>query len=163
MEHYRWMLLLILCPLCLPSCSILLHSRVGGPPVKPASHMPPARRCASLKRKLSGNPDVTTPPPPPHATPRPAKQQTGKGGAKRIFPEALKGMASRAPQGRRICWDYNLPDGCPNAAGSCPNGDHVCMRKGCFKSQLFGRLVCLSLKDVSKMKISSFDVWKNFR
>ncbi|CAE7346353.1 unnamed protein product [Symbiodinium sp. KB8] len=48
-----------------------------------------ARRRASLKRRLGGASTVTTPPPPPPAVERPTKQHTGKGGAKRTFPEFM--------------------------------------------------------------------------
>ena len=47
----------------------------------------------------------------------------------------LVGKSLETPDGRRICWPYNLPTGCTEAApgGQCSRGVHVCAEPGCHK------------------------------
>ena len=48
---------------------------------------------------------------------------------------ALIGKALETPQKKRLCWGFNLPNGC-NAAKpgeTCSKGLHVCAEPGCFK------------------------------
>ena len=106
-----------------------------GAPLSDAESKPKtksARRREALKRKLSGQGgDV---PPPPTPIPGAASRKgRGKGSREgRQFPIELKGMMSRMPNGKRICWDFNCLAGCPNGE-DCPNGAHVCMRPKCFQ------------------------------
>ena len=48
-----------------------------------------------------------------------------------IMPRALIGGVPRDDSGNNICFDHNLGK-CPNAAGSCPKGLHVCCFPACF-------------------------------
>ena len=89
-----------------------------------------ARRREALKRKL-GAQGSNVPPPQVQATlPRKGRGKGSREG--RQFPSELKGMMSRMPNGKRICWDFNCLAGCSNGDG-CPNGAHVCMRPKCFQ------------------------------
>ena len=49
------------------------------------------------------------------------------------LPMALKGCASATPDGKRICFSFNIST-CDKAqpGGSCDKGAHVCATKGCF-------------------------------
>ena len=49
------------------------------------------------------------------------------------LPIALKGCASATPDGKRICFSFNIST-CDKAqpGGSCDKGAHVCATKGCF-------------------------------
>ena len=51
------------------------------------------------------------------------------------IPAGLINKALGTPQKQRLCWAYNLPNGCSKAkAGeSCPKGIHLCAEPGCFK------------------------------
>ena len=92
-----------------------------------------ARRREALKRKLGGQNNSGTPPPPAPASSAPPGKGRSKGSrAGRQFPSELKGMMSRMPNGKRICWDFNCLAGCHNGE-DCPNGAHVCMRPKCFQ------------------------------
>ena len=91
-----------------------------------------ARRREALKRKLSGQ-SSGVPPPPAPVPGAPSRKGRGKGSREgRQFPSELKGMMSRMPNGKRICWDFNCLAGCANG-DDCPNGAHVCMRPKCFQ------------------------------
>ena len=77
--------------------------------------------------------------------PQPSKGQTrpkgrGKGKSKRKgrgpnVPKDLVGKALDTHDGRRICWPFNMQNGCPDAApgGQCQRGVHVCAEPGCGK------------------------------
>ena len=58
----------------------------------------------------------------------------GKSKNKLRVPKELVGKAHETPSGGRICWSYNLPSGCSNAANDCPKGAHVCAEPGCFQA-----------------------------
>ena len=91
-----------------------------------------ARRHEALKRKLSGQ-SSGVPPPPAPVPGAPSRKGRGKGSREgRQFPSELKGMMSRMPNGKRICWDFNCLAGCANG-DDCPNGAHVCVRPKCFQ------------------------------
>ena len=72
--------------------------------------------------------------------PQPKNKGKGKGKTKKgargpNVPSALIGKALETPQKKRLCWSFNLPNGC-NAAkpgDTCPKGLHVCAEPGCFK------------------------------
>eukprot|EP00435_Cladocopium_sp_Y103_P059530 s575_g21.t1 len=77
---------------------------------------------------------------------KPAAQPKGKGKGKGKgtkskrgrgpnVPEALIGKALNTKDGKRICWAFNLPNGCnkSSAGGSCDRGLHVCAEVGCQK------------------------------
>ena len=59
----------------------------------------------------------------------------GKGSGPRL-PPALIGKDLKTPDGRNICFGFNLPEGCRNAepGKSCPRGAHVCCEPGCYKA-----------------------------
>ena len=73
----------------------------------------------------------------------PRKQQPVKGGPKGRsgknrgpnIPAGLINKALETPQKQRLCWAYNLPNGCSKAkAGeSCSKGIRLCAEPGCFK------------------------------
>ena len=76
---------------------------------------------------------------------QPSKGQTrpkgrGKGKSKRKgrgpnVPKDLVGKALETHDGRRICWPFNMQNGCQDAApgGQCQRGVHVCAEPGCGK------------------------------
>ena len=76
-------------------------------------------------------------------TPRRQQPIKGKGGPKGRagksrgpnIPAGLINKALETPQKQRLCWAFNLPNGCSKAkAGeSCPKGIHLCAGPGCFK------------------------------
>ena len=61
--------------------------------------------------------------------PQPKSKGRGKGKSK-------KGRGPNvAPQKKRLCWAFNLPNGCSAAkpGETCSKGLHVCAEPGCFK------------------------------
>ena len=62
------------------------------------------------------------------------KGRAGKSRGPNI-PAGLINKALETPQKQRLCWAFNLPNGCNKAkAGeSCPKGIHLCAEPGCFK------------------------------
>lgn len=106
---------------------------------RPAS--PPAAGSRKKKKADGGRPPAAPPaathPPPPHTQQRP--QSGGKGGAKdkkygQSVPKGLLGKAAAMPDGRPICFGYNL-EGCKSGAApgnACPRGLHVCAEPGCY-------------------------------
>ena len=63
-----------------------------------------------------------------------AKGRKGKQRGPNI-PAGLLNKALETPQNQRICWGFNLPNGCKAAkpGESCSKGLHVCAEPGCFK------------------------------
>ena len=63
-----------------------------------------------------------------------AKGKKGKQRGPNI-PAGLINKALETPQKQRICWGFNLPNGCKAAkpGESCSKGLHVCAEPGCFK------------------------------
>ncbi|CAE7222627.1 unnamed protein product, partial [Symbiodinium sp. CCMP2592] len=57
----------------------------------------------------------------PNAAERPGKPRK----TRFVMPKALIGGVPKDGAGRNICFDHNLGK-CPNAAGACPKGEHVC-------------------------------------
>ena len=59
----------------------------------------------------------------------------GEGKGKTRMPSALIGKLSALPDGRRICFNFNLTNGCDAAppGASCNRGAHVCCEPGCGK------------------------------
>ena len=61
----------------------------------------------------------------------------GKKGKQRgpNVPAGLINKALETPQKQRLCWAFNLPNGCSGAkpGESCAKGLHVCAEPGCFK------------------------------
>ena len=49
--------------------------------------------------------------------------------------QGLDGKTRNTANGEPICFNYNLPSGCPNAqpGAKCQRGVHVCMEPGCQK------------------------------
>ena len=70
-------------------------------------------------------------------TPKGKGRPKGRSGKSRgpNTPAGLINKALETPQKQRLCWAYNLPNGCNKAkAGeSCPKGVHLCAEPGCFK------------------------------
>ena len=62
------------------------------------------------------------------------KSKTKRGRGPNV-PRDLVGKSLETPDGRWICWPYNLPTGCTDAAagGQCSRGVHVCAEPGCHK------------------------------
>ena len=71
--------------------------------------------------------------------PQPKNKGHGKGKSKKgrgpNVPSALIGKALETPQKKRLCWAFNLPNGCSAAkpGETCSKGLHVCAEPGCFK------------------------------
>ena len=87
------------------------------------------------KREDQGHP---APAPPNKGQPR--SKGRGKGKSKRKgrgpnVPKDLVGKALETQDGRRICWPYNMQNGCQDAppGGQCQRGAHVCAEPGCGK------------------------------
>ena len=57
-----------------------------------------------------------------------------KGKAERGIPQALQGKCLQTPQGKRICFRFNL-EGCDAAppGAECPKGIHLCAEPGCLQ------------------------------
>ena len=57
-----------------------------------------------------------------------------KGKAERGIPQALQGKCLQTPQGKRICFRFNL-EGCDAAppGAECPKGIHLCVEPGCLQ------------------------------
>ena len=72
-------------------------------------------------------------------THQPKNKGRGKGKSKKgrgpNVPSALIGKALETPQKKRLCWAFNLPNGCSAAkpGETCSKGLHVCAEPGCFK------------------------------
>lgn len=72
---------------------------------------------------------------------QPSRKGKGKGKTKNKrgrgpnVPKDLVGKSLETADGRRICWPFNLPSGCTDAApgGQCTRGVHVCAEPGCGK------------------------------
>ena len=70
---------------------------------------------------------------------QPKNKGRGKGKSKQgrgpNVPSALIGKALETPQKKRLCWAFNLPNGCSAAkpGETCSKGLHVCAEPGCFK------------------------------
>lgn len=66
------------------------------------------------------------------------KKGRGKGGGKsggKSF-DVPPGCVASTPAGRRICFSFNRPGGCPSgilAGSDCPRGAHICGKMGCFQ------------------------------
>ena len=63
------------------------------------------------------------------------KSKTKRGRGPNV-PKDLVGKALETADGKRICWPYNLPNGCHDApaGGQCTRGVHVCAEPGCGKA-----------------------------
>ena len=70
---------------------------------------------------------------------QPKNKGRGKGKPKKgrgpNVPSALIGKALETQQKKRLCWAFNLPNGCSAAkpGETCSKGLHVCAEPGCFK------------------------------
>ena len=95
-----------------------------------ASKASSSNKAPATERKRSRTPN----------RPQPKNKGRGKGKSKKggrgpNVPSALIGKALETPQKKRLCWGFNLPNGC-NAAKpgeTCSKGLHVCAEPGCFK------------------------------
>ena len=63
------------------------------------------------------------------------KGKTKKRGRGPNVPKELINKSLETPEGRRICWPFNMASGCKDAAPgqSCSRGLHVCAEPGCHK------------------------------
>lgn len=61
----------------------------------------------------------------------------GKGKPPKGLPDALKDKVTVTKTGKRICWMYNLPEGCKSGVKdgqSCDRGLHICAEPRCGKA-----------------------------
>ena len=61
----------------------------------------------------------------------------GKGKPPKGLPDALKDKVTVTKTGKRICWMYNLPEGCRSGVRdgqSCDRGLHICAEPKCGKA-----------------------------
>ena len=78
---------------------------------------------------------------PQQAAPKPKAKGGGKGENKNKrgrgpnVPEQLINKARETKDCKRLCWAFNLPNGCSKAqaGGSCDRGAHLCAEIGCQK------------------------------
>ena len=123
--------------LCSTSCLCrgpLVASRVQRE-VRQLSQLPPHSGLLALPPGAKGNvrvvhrhvPQEGALPPPHRCLPKDSQSQSYT-----KAPAALQGMHSKTPEGRRICWAFNLAKGCPNG-DDCPRGLHVCVMPGCYQ------------------------------
>jgi hypothetical protein len=101
----------------------------GPNPEKTAANR--AKRLIKKQLKQSRKEQQPTQPSIPYAgkgSPKGRGKGAGRGGG---LPAEIKDLASKAPDGRPICYSANL-DGCTNAewGARCPRGFHLCMK--CF-------------------------------
>ena len=100
-----------------------IHPPEKPQPVKPAA---PANKRARSRT-------------PPKSTATPAKGKgKGKGGKSKRgrgpnIPRGLIGKALQTKSGDRLCWAFNLPQGCTDAkpGDKCQKGYHLCAEPGC--------------------------------
>ena len=85
------------------------------------------QRLRELKQKLQG------------AAADDGEKGKGKGEGKTKMPAALIGKLSALLDGRRICFNFNLANGCDTAppGAACSRGAHVCCEPGCGKPHSF--------------------------
>ena len=119
-----------------PNVSFHLLPLATNSPVRPA---PKANPNNPNKRKHDATTGATKPmPSTPTGTTRPKGKGKGKNkkkGRGPNVPKDLVGKALETSDGRRICWPYNMQNGCKDAApgGQCTRGAHVCAEPGCGK------------------------------
>ena len=98
----------------------------------------PAPKANPNKRKLEDSPQTAA----PAAKIAPGNKPKGKGKGKTKkrgrgpnVPRELVGKALETSDGRRICWPFNMSQGCKDAppGGQCSRGVHVCAEVGCQK------------------------------
>ena len=95
-----------------------------------ASKASSSSKAPATERKRSRTPNTSQP-----KNKGRGKGKSKKGGRGPNVPSALIGKALETPQKKRLCWGFNLPNGC-NAAKpgeTCSKGLHVCAEPGCFK------------------------------
>ena len=97
-----------------------------------APKVPQPKPAPNNPRKRSRSPSR------PSQRPQPKGKGGGKGKKNKRqrgpnVPEPLIGKTLQTRDGKRICWAYNLPNGCSKAAAgsSCERGVHICMEPGC--------------------------------
>ena len=89
------------------------------------------------KRQPKDDSDVTILPPNKFVKGGKGKKGKGKdgvGSAPKNLPEELKGKVTLTKTGKRICWNYNLPQGCSSGVKdgqSCDRGLHLCAEPRC--------------------------------
>ena len=113
--------------------TVLTHSSVS-------FHLLPLARSSVPKATPQPGPQQETPrkrsrsPSRPRAMPKPKAKGGGKGknknkrGCGPNVPEQLINKARETKDGKRLCWAFNLPNGCNKAppGGSCDRGAHLC-------------------------------------
>ena len=120
-----------------PSVSFhLLPLATHTPKVAPAPKANPnnlnKRKHEDAKPTPKGTPGAQGPPPRKGKGKGKSKTKRGRGPN---VPKDLVGKSLETTDGRRICWPFNLPSGCTDAApgGQCTRGVHVCAEPGCGK------------------------------
>jgi hypothetical protein len=68
-------------------------------------------------------------------------QGKGKSEPRSRMPQALIGKLAVLPDGRRLCFNFNMAQGCPNAppGGACDKGHHICCEPGCGQAHSLTR------------------------
>ena len=101
------------------------HDKPDKPPRKPPKKPNPSKatdKDRGTEKDQKAGPGAT-----PNAADRGGKQRK----TRFVMPKALIGGVPRDDSGNNICFDHNLGK-CPNAAGSCPEGAHMCCFPSCF-------------------------------
>ena len=106
-------------------------------PQAPSTRASKRRRRAQSQAARAHNDEQ---PPVRVTTAQQAVHNPGKGGKSHdvgpTFPRRSSTRRFQTKEGQRICWAYNLPNGCANASAgqACPRGLHVCAEPGCAKA-----------------------------
>ena len=117
--------------------NVLNHSSVCFhllPLAKGSGTKTPPQKTPKEPAKRSRSPSRTK----PRGQPKGKAAGKGKGGKNKRgrgpnVPEALIGKTLQTKDNKRICWAYNLANGCTKAAAgaACDRGLHVCAEPGC--------------------------------
>lgn len=91
--------------------------------------------------KATATPKRTRSRTPPKPAPHSKGKGKGKGGKTKRgrgpnIPRGLIGKSLQTKSGERLCWSYNLPQGCQEAkpGDKCSRGRHLCAEPGCEQS-----------------------------
>lgn len=104
----------------LPTAKGSIEKPAAKPKTKPdrkRSRSPPRNTAADQNQKGKG------------------KGKRGKRGRGPNVPKQLINKTLQTPEGERLCWPFNLEQGCRDAkpGEKCPRGLHVCSEPGCLK------------------------------
>ena len=88
-----------------------------------------------MRQQAETNPDDSN----PNKYVKGGKGKKGKGKDRappKNLPDDLKGKVTLTKTGKRICWNYNLPQGCNSGVRdgqACDRGLHICAEPKCGK------------------------------